>query len=58
MVKHGLTRVARDLVHFCLSEDVAKRLAPLGNVSREIAEAPRLEEILALIQEAAAESGS
>jgi uroporphyrinogen-III synthase len=57
MVKHGLVKAARDLVHFCLSEDVAKRLAPLGNVSREIAEAPRLEEILALIEEAATQSG-
>ena len=53
MAKHGLVAVARQLVHFCLSEAVAKRLAPLGPVSTEIAEAPRLQEVLALIEEAA-----
>jgi uroporphyrinogen-III synthase len=58
MAKHGLVSVARELVHFCLSEAVAKRLAPLGGLTIEIAEAPRLEEILALIEEAATQFDS
>jgi uroporphyrinogen-III synthase len=53
MAKHGLAAVARGLVHFCLSEAVARRLAPLGPIESAIAEAPKLEEILALIEEAA-----
>jgi uroporphyrinogen-III synthase len=53
MAKHGLVAVARGLAHFCLSEAVAKRLAPLGPIEGAIAEAPKLEEILALIEEAA-----
>jgi uroporphyrinogen-III synthase len=57
MARHGLLSVARQLVHFCLSEAVAKRLAPLAPVTSEVAEAPRLEEVLALIEEAAAQSG-
>jgi hypothetical protein len=44
-------------VHFCLSQAVARRLQPLGLVRTEIAEAPRLEEVLALIDETAAQSG-
>jgi hypothetical protein len=43
-------------VHFCLSEAIAKRLQPLGVVRTEIAEAPRLEEVLALIDAVAARS--
>jgi uroporphyrinogen-III synthase len=57
MAKHGLVAVARGLVHFCLSEAVARRLAPLGAVESVVAEAPRLEEVLALIEEAATQSG-
>ena len=56
MRKHGLVSVARGLVHFCLSEAIARRLAPLGPVSAAIADAPRLEEVLALIDAAAAKS--
>lgn len=56
MRKQGLVSIARGLVHFCLSEAVARRLEPLGAVRTEIAEAPRLEEILALIDAAAAKS--
>jgi uroporphyrinogen-III synthase len=56
MRKHGLMSVARRLIHFCLSETVARRLAGLGEVRAEIAEAPRLEEVLALIDGAAARS--
>lgn len=54
MRKHGLVTVARGLVHFCLSDAIARRLAPLGGVRAEIADAPRLEEVLALIDAAAA----
>jgi uroporphyrinogen-III synthase len=56
MRKHGLAAVARRLIHFCLSEPIARRLATLGQVPVEIAEAPRLEEVLALIDAAAARS--
>jgi uroporphyrinogen-III synthase len=56
MRKQGLASVARGLVHFCLSQAVARRLQPLGAVRTEIAEAPRLEEVLALIDAAAAKS--
>ena len=56
MRKQGLASVARGLVHFCLSEAIARRLQPLGAVRSEIADAPRLEEVLALIDAAAAKS--
>ena len=49
MRKHGLASVARGLVHYCLSAAVARRLEPLGPVRSEVAAAPRLEEVLALI---------
>jgi uroporphyrinogen-III synthase len=53
--KHGLAATIRPLPHFCLSPAVARRLGPLGTVRIEIAEAPRLEELLALIDETAAQ---
>jgi uroporphyrinogen-III synthase len=53
--RHGLTATIRPLPHFCLSAAVARRLQPLGTVRIEIAEAPRLEELLALIDETAAQ---
>ena len=56
MRKHGLASVARRLTHFCLSDAIAQRLKPLGGAPTEIAEAPRLEEVLALIDRAAAKS--
>jgi uroporphyrinogen-III synthase len=55
--KHGLTEAVRMLPHFCLSAAVARRLEPLGPVPTRVAEAPRLEEVLALIDESAAQSG-
>jgi uroporphyrinogen-III synthase len=54
--KHGLSATIRPLPHFCLSQAVARRLQPLGSVRMEIADAPRLEELLALIEETAAQS--
>jgi uroporphyrinogen-III synthase len=56
MAKHGLTSIARELLHFCLSEAVANGLARLGTLPIEIADAPRLEEVLALVEAAAAQS--
>jgi uroporphyrinogen-III synthase len=56
MRKHGLAKIARGLIHICLSEAIAQRLAPLGTVPIEIAQSPRLEEVLALIDAAAAKS--
>jgi uroporphyrinogen-III synthase len=54
--KHGLVSIACGLIHFCLSDAVAQRLQPLGPVPIETAEMPRLEEVLALIDTAAAKS--
>jgi uroporphyrinogen-III synthase len=51
--RHGLSTVARGLTHFCLSEAVARQLAPLGSVRTAIADAPRLSEVLAMIDQAA-----
>jgi len=56
MRKHGLTAVARRLTHFCLSSAIAQRLKPLGDTPTQVAEAPRLEEVLALIDATAARS--
>jgi uroporphyrinogen-III synthase len=56
MRKQGLATVARGILHFCLSPAVARRLAPLGTLRVQIAEAPRLQEVLALIDAAAAQS--
>lgn len=53
--KHGLGAAIRPLPHFCLSPAVARRLQLLGTLRTEIAEAPRLEELLALIDETAAQ---
>jgi uroporphyrinogen-III synthase len=56
VAKHGLTSLVRELPHFCLSEGVARQLRPLGAVPTAIAAAPRLDEVLALIDAAAAQS--
>lgn len=53
-VKAGLTPACRRLPHLCLSQGVARRLARLGEVPVEIAEAPTLEEALALVDAVAA----
>ena len=55
--KHGLARTVRTIPHFCLSGAVARQLGPLGATRALIAEAPRLEVLLALIDETAAQSG-
>ena len=56
MRKAGLAGVALGLIHFCVSAAAAKRLAPLGAVAVAVADRPRLEEVLALIDAAAAQS--
>ena len=50
--KAGLTAQVREIPHFCLSPAVARRLEPLGEIDTRVAEAPRLEDVLALIDEA------
>jgi len=54
MRKQGLVGIARGLIHFCVSAPAAERLVPLGGVPIEIANAPRIEEMLALIDVVAA----
>jgi uroporphyrinogen-III synthase len=56
--RHGLTRAVLRMPHFCLSAAVARRLEPLGPVPTSVADAPALEEVLALIDGSAAQSGS
>lgn len=51
--KAGLTAQVRELPHFCLSPAIARRLGSLGEVDTRVAEAPRLEDVLALIDKAA-----
>ena len=58
MRKQGLASVARGLTHFCLSPEVARRLEPPGTLRTQIAEAPRLEEVLALVDAVAAQLNS
>jgi uroporphyrinogen-III synthase len=55
VARHGLTAVVRELPHFCLSDAVARQLRPLGTISILTAAAPRLDEVLALIDAAAAQ---
>src|SRR5262245_25510330 len=57
VARHGLTAAVLKLPHFCLSETIARRLQPLGPVPTRVAEAPRIEELLALIDASAAQSG-
>jgi uroporphyrinogen-III synthase len=53
--RHGLASAVRSLPHFCLSAAVARQLQPLGTLPIAIPEAPRLEELLALIDKTAAQ---
>jgi uroporphyrinogen-III synthase len=58
MRKQGLASVARKVMHFCLSPAVARALEPLGTVRVQIADTPRLGEVVALIDAAAQQSQS
>jgi uroporphyrinogen-III synthase len=53
--KAGLAATIRPLPHFCLSAAMARRLEPLGDVVKHVADRPRVEEVLALIDEVAAQ---
>jgi uroporphyrinogen-III synthase len=53
-VRHELQDAVRAVRHLCLSEAVARRLAPLRGVPVESAARPTLEEMLALVDLAAA----
>lgn len=54
---HNLTAAAAGIVHFCISPATADRLSPLGEVPIRIPTLPNLQEMLALIGPAAANSG-
>ena len=47
--QHNLTEPARRLTHYCLSDAVAARLAPLAPILIETAEAPTLDAMLAML---------
>jgi uroporphyrinogen-III synthase len=53
--QHRLTLASQGLVHFCLSQSVAGRLAPLGKIEMVIPDQPTLQELLAEIDLAAAQ---
>ncbi len=55
IARHQLAALMQDLPHLCLSAAIAGRLKGLGKVPIEIAEQPTLEEMLALIDLAAAQ---
>ena len=56
VVRHRLQSSVRRLVHLCLSEAVAKALKTIPNVRTEVAGEPSVEEMLALLDLAAAQS--
>lgn len=51
-----LTAAARGMAHFCLSDAVARELAPLGGVRIAVARAPNSQEMLALVAREAPDS--
>jgi uroporphyrinogen-III synthase len=51
--RHGLADAAAEIVHVCLSDAVARSLAPLGDVPIEVADAPTLNAFLELIERVA-----
>ena len=52
--RHRLTLASRQLAHFCLSDAVARELAPLGDIQVVIPERPTLQDLLAEIELTAA----
>jgi uroporphyrinogen-III synthase len=52
---HRLVTAVQRLTHFCMSEAIARRLSPLGDIRSEVADSPRLEVLLALIDANAAQ---
>ena len=53
--RHGLTDAAAEVVHVCLSDAIARSLAPLGEVPVEVADSPSLNALLELIERIGAE---
>lgn len=53
-VRHNLAEALRHILHLCISGAVADRIAPLGRIEVKIARRPTLEEMLALVERAAA----
>lgn len=47
--KHRVTAPAARMTHYCLSDAVARRLAPLGKIRIETASAPNLDAMLSLL---------
>jgi uroporphyrinogen-III synthase len=56
IARHRLLQPVRRITHLCLSEDIANRLKSQMDVPCEVAEQPSLEEMLALLDLAAAQS--
>lgn len=54
--RHDLVASVSQIAHLCLSEAVARRLQPLGQLEIDVADQPNLEEMLALVDLAAAKS--
>lgn len=54
---HRLSDRVREIVHLCLSDAVSRRLSALGELEIHVASRPSLEEMLALVELAAAELG-
>ncbi len=52
--RHDLVASVSQIAHLCLSEAVARRLQPLGQLQIDVADQPNLEEMLALVDLAAA----
>lgn len=55
VARHHLGDVVREVPHLCLSSVIASRLKGLGTIPVEVAEQPTLEEMLALVDLAAAQ---
>lgn len=53
-VRHDLVGALRQVLHLCISDAVADRLAPIRPIEVEVARRPTLEEMLALADRAAA----
>jgi uroporphyrinogen-III synthase len=50
IVQHGLAVPAQRLAHYCLSAAVAERLAPLGAIKVQVADAATLEGMLGMLE--------
>lgn len=55
VASHGLSHATVNVVHFCISANVAARLAPLEPIRTAISVQPNMEEMLALVATVAAQ---